>query len=704
MKNTEPITALRDTNKLEEDLRAADGRLPVSKNGKIRFVIVSPEEYEKLAGKDEGIANRPLIPTIDVSASGDNLGFVRAAAATPFVHLGNPEANAREIIEKVGEAAAKGVHVLALPELCLSGYTLGDGFLDERILQGVLDGIKTILEKTKDLNLLFAFGAPFHVLNRLYNCAFVCYRGKILGIVPKTYIPTYSEFYEGRHFAPAPERLIKVRIFGDEVPFGTGIVFFDQDYPSLKIGVEICEDLWAPSSPSIGLALAGATVMLNLSSSNETVGKASYRRNLVSMASAKEVAAYIYADSGEGESTSDLVFASHNIIAENGKILCETPLFGMKMAVTDLDIALLEAERRRIGTFKEEVGEKTYYVPFKMHISLPKTLCREYPRNPFIPSGELDRERVTAILDIQATGLSSRLRAIRCKKAVIGLSGGLDSTLALLVTHRAFVNSGLDPKDIMAITLPCFGTSKRTHDNALLLAESLGVSFREINISESVKCHLKGIGHDGDLNVAYENAQARERTQVLMDIANDIGAIMIGTGDLSELCLGWCTYNGDHMSMYGVNASIPKTLVKYLVQGYASLHPECATSLLDILDTPISPELLPTDKGGQIAQKTEDKIGPYDLHDFFIYYYLRYRFRPKKLHLIAREAFRGVYDEETIKKWLVVFFKRFFANQFKRNCLPDGAKVGSAAISPRGDLRFPSDADGSLLIKEAESL
>lgn len=704
MKKTEPITALRDTNKLEEDLRAADGRLPVSKNGTIRFVIVSPEEYEKLEeNKDTGIAFEQG-QIIEIASSDNNLGFVRAAAGTPFVHLGNPDGNAEEIIAAAREAASQGAHVLALPELCLTGYTLGDGFLDERILQGVLDGIKKILEGTKDLNLIFVFGAPFKVLSRLYNCAFICSKGKLLGIVPKTYIPTYSEFYEGRHFAPAPKKRLKVRLFGEEVPFGRNLVFVDRVCPSLKIGVEICEDLWVPSSPSTDLALAGATVILNLSSSNETVGKAAYRRSLVSMASAKEVAAYVYADSGEGESTSDLVFASHNIIAENGKITCESPLFAMKMAISDIDLGLLQAERRRMNSFEEKVDDMSLYVPFDLEVRLPDKLLRSYDRNPFIPSGEVDTERVKAILDIQAAGLSSRLRAIHCHKAVIGLSGGLDSTLALLVTHRAFLKSGLDPKDITAITLPCFGTSKRTHDNAAALAESLGVTFREINIAESVKCHLKDIGHGDDLNVAYENAQARERTQVLMDIANDTGAIMVGTGDLSELCLGWCTYNGDHMSMYGVNASIPKTLVKYLVKGYAILHPECSASLLDILDTPISPELLPTDKDGRIAQKTEDKIGPYELHDFFIYYYLRYRFRPRKLYFIAKEAFEGEYDDATIKKWLVVFFKRFFANQFKRNCLPDGAKVGSAAISPRGDLRFPSDADGSLLIKEAESL
>ena len=703
MKKTEPITALRDTNKLEEDLRAADGRLPVSKNGTIRFVIVSPEEYEKLEEKKEDRPSSEEV-TIDIAFSGNNLGFARVAGGTPFVHLGNPEGNADEIIKAIKEAAGNGAHVLALPELCLTGYTLGDGFLDERILQGVLDGIKKILDETKELNIIFAFGAPFKVLSRLYNCAFVCSKGKLLGIVPKTYIPTYSEFYEGRHFAVAPKKRLNVRLFGEEVPFGTGIVFVDRACPSLKIGVEICEDLWVPSSPSTELALAGATVILNLSSSNETVGKAAYRRSLVSMASAKEVAAYVYADSGEGESTSDLVFASHNIIAENGKILRESPLFSMKMAISDIDLDLLQAERRRMNSFKEEINDKTLYVTFDLPIRLPEVLNRSYDRNPFIPSGNVDTERVTSILDIQAAGLANRLRAIRCHKAVIGLSGGLDSTLALLVTHRAFVKLGLDPREITAITLPCFGTSKRTHDNAEALARSLGVTFREINIAESVKCHLKDIGHGDDLNVAYENAQARERTQVLMDIANDTGAIMIGTGDLSELCLGWCTYNGDHMSMYGVNASIPKTLVKYLVRGYAVLHPECAPSLLDILDTPISPELLPTDKEGKIAQKTEDKIGPYELHDFFIYYYLRYHFRPKKLYFIAKEAFRGEYDDATIKKWLTVFFKRFFANQFKRNCLPDGAKVGSAAISPRGDLRFPSDADGSLLIKESESL
>lgn len=704
MKKTKPITELRDTGKLEEDLSLNNGTLAITKNGKVRFHVLSPEAYEEFQNKDQtrGFEER-IEPLPSGDGKSDCLGFVRMAAATPFVNLGAPEKNAENIVNEIRKAHEQGVSVLALPELCLTGYTCGDLFLDDELLRSCDIAIAKILDETRELPILFVFGAPFRPVSRLYNCGFVCLKGKILGIVPKAHLPNYSEFYEERHFAIAPEHNVLVSYLGQETTFGRKQVFVDSSYPRLKIGVELCEDLWVPSSPSSILALHGASVILNLSSSNEIVGKADYRRRLVSMASAKEAAAYVYADSGDGESTSDLVFAGHNIIAENGRIIAESRLFSMKSAVADIDLELLSAERKRMNSFVP-TGEEFHYVPFDLELRLPSNLLRKYGQSPFIPEGEMDFERVNAILDMQAEGLKNRLRAIHCAKAVIGLSGGLDSTLALLVAHRAFKLAGLDPKGLLAITLPCFGTSSRTHDNAVKLAKSLGVSFREINIARSVESHLKDIGHGSSLNVAFENAQARERTQVLMDIANDIGAIMVGTGDLSELCLGWCTYNGDHMSMYGVNASIPKTLVRYLVKGYSMMYKECSEALDDILDTPISPELLPTDSNGQIAQKTEDKIGPYDLHDFFIFYYLRYRFRPAKLYLIACLAFEGRFDKATIKKWLVAFFRRYFSNQFKRNCLPDGAKVGTVAISPRGDLRLPSDVDADSYLREAESL
>ncbi len=706
----QPITALRDTNKLENDLKENDGLIYITKNGYESFVLLSPENYENLTksyAKPHYFESKEQETNCFYSngkCQSDPLGFINVRASTINVEVGGVKHNEEEIIKKVHQANKDKVSILCLNELCLTSYTCNDIFHFQTILKQVEKSIVNIAKETKDDNVFFVVGAPLKKGNDLFNCAIAICKGQILGVVPKTFIPNYGEFYEARWFRAASDTNSTIIIDGNTYPFGKKQIFIDENYLDLKIGIEICEDLWAPNTPSTDLALAGANVILNLSASNETVGKASYRKNLVGMTSARLSCAYIYADSGDGESTTDLVFASHNIIAENGKILAETPLFSMEEATATIDIEKLNSSRIKSNTFTS--NDSFDFIPFDLELDVPSNILRHYSKNPFIPEKEeIDLDRVQTILDIQAMGLVKRLKTVHQNKAVIGLSGGLDSTLALLVTVEAFKKLKFDLKGITAITLPAFGTSKRTHDNAELLANELGVSFEEINIKESVLSHLKDIKHSPDNhNVAYENAQARERTQVLMDIANDRNSLMIGTGDLSELCLGWCTYNGDHMSMYGVNASIPKTLVRYLCEGYAIMHPEAAPALKDIIDTPISPELLPTDKNGNIAQMTEDKVGPYELNDFFIYHFLRFGYRPKKILKIALEAYKEKYDKEYIKKWLRAFFSRFYHNQFKRSCLPDGAKVGSVAISPRGDLRMPSDASVDDFLREIDEL
>ena len=709
-KKIQPITALRETEKLEKDLEENNGLLYITKNGYSSFVILSPDEFEKLSQKDtypHSFSERKEIhqPFLEGKEQSDPLGFVNVRSATIPIEVGGVKHNKEEIIKKVHAANEDSISILVLNELCLTGYTCNDIFLFETLLNKSEAALIEIAKETKDDDVLFTVGLPLRKNNKLYNCVALLFRGKILGVVPKTFLPNYSEFYEARWFSPAPEENSYIEIQGKEYPFGKKMVFVNENYTKLRVGIEVCEDLWAPNTPSTDLALAGANVILNLSASNETVGKFTYRRDLVRMTSARLRAAYIYSDAGDGESTTDLVFASHNIIAEDGAILTETKPFEMEEATATIDIEKLEAGRLKTTTFHNSDRDMRY-IPFSMPLKTPSKIYRHYSQNPFIPEDKkIDLERVQTILDIQAMGLVKRLHTVHQNKAVIGLSGGLDSTLALLVTVEAFKKAHFDLKSITAITLPAFGTSKRTHDNAKLLAEELGVSFEEINIKDTLVSHFRDINHDLDNhNVTYENAQARERTQVLMDIANDRNSLMVGTGDLSELCLGWCTYNGDHMSMYGVNASIPKTLVRYLCEGYALLHPETKKSLEDIVATPISPELLPTDKNGNIAQMTEDKVGPYELNDFFIYHFLRFGYRPKKLLKIALEAYQGKYDKEFIKKWLIAFFQRFFHNQFKRSCLPDGAKVGSVAISPRGDLRMPSDACVDDYLNEAKEL
>ena len=635
-------------------------------------------------------------------------GFIKVAAGTPKIKVADCRHNAEQIFTLMREAARQGVRVLALPELCLTGYTCGDLFLQNTLLQGAEEGLATILEATKNLDMVTALGLPVQCNNKLYNCAAIIHKGEILGVVPKTYLPNYGEFYELRWFESGAPEFAMISLFGqDVVPFGPRQLFACPDLPSLTVGVEICEDLWSAEPPSVKLAQAGATLILNLSASDEVVGKADYRRALVTGQSARLVCGYVYADAGEGESSTDLVFTGHNLIAENGALLAERR-FACGLTVSEIDVDKLVYERRRLTTFRPAPENEFLTVCFDLEPSTT-TLTRPISPSPFVPADAADRaERCNEILKIAALGLKQRLEHTGAKAAVVGLSGGLDSTLAILITTLAMKLLGRPAGDIIAVTMPCFGTTDRTRDNAVELATQLGCTLKRIDIGESVKRHFRDIGQSmDDHDVTFENGQARERTQVLMDIANQNDGLVIGTGDLSELALGWCTYNGDHMSMYGVNASIPKTLVRHLVSHIcgdkAQTEPELSHVLADILDTPVSPELLPA-VDGRISQKTEDLVGPYELHDFFLYYAIRWGFPPRKVLRLAEHAFGRTYDRAVILNWGKTFYRRFFAQQFKRSCLPDGPKVGSVTLSPRGDWRMPSDAAARLWLDELEGL
>ena len=634
-------------------------------------------------------------------------GFVKVAAGTPKIRVADCDYNAGQIIALMKDAAAKGVKVLALPELCITGYTCGDLFLQDTLLDGAERVLGRILEETKELNLFAAVGLPIRYRNKLYNCSAVIQNGNILGLIPKTHIPNYGEFYEARWFTSGDDMGATdycIPFAGQEsVEFSAGMVFRCVDLPELVVGVEICEDLWALDPPSNRLAAEGVTLMLNLSASDEVAGKADYRRSLVMSQSARLVCGYIYADAGEGESSTDLVFAGHNMIAENGVLLAENQ-FHTGLTVSELDVKRLAYERRRINTFSASCRD--VYPNYFTLKPVDTPLTRPISPTPFIPADETRRaERCEEILKIAALGLKKRLEHTNASCAVVGLSGGLDSTLAILITAKAFDLLGRDRKGILAVTMPCFGTTRRTRSNAELLAAELGTDFREVNIGAAVERHFADIGQSmEDHSVTFENGQARERTQVLMDLANQRGGLVIGTGDLSELALGWATYNGDHMSMYGVNGSIPKTLVRHLVAWEADrLGGRAGEVLRDILDTPVSPELLPP-KDGEIAQRTEDLVGPYELHDFFLYYAIRWGFRPRKVFRLAVYALGDRYGRDTLLKWLKNFYRRFFSQQFKRSCLPDGPKVGSVALSPRGDWRMPSDAVAKLWLDELEGL
>ena len=638
-------------------------------------------------------------------------GFLRVAAASPSLKVADPAYNAARIIEVIEQQAQKGTELLVFPELSLSGYTCGDLFLQKTLTDGCMRALMTVAEATKGKKMLVFVGLPVLCEGKLYNCAAGIANGKVEGIVPKTYLPNYNEFYEERHFSHGFEGEAYVRFpDGSFAPMSVNFLFTAQDFEELIVACELCEDIWVADPPSTRHAQRGAVVIVNLSASNETIGKREYRKTLLSSQSGRSLCAYVYADAGMDESTSDMVFAGNNMIYENGALLAESTPFSGKVCEAELDVDFLLAERRRLNTFKTcyERGLEGRYFWTKADFwtdALPS--LRTFSPLPFVPEEEGARnERAELILNMQAHALAKRFAHTNAKTAVIGISGGLDSTLALLVTARAFDLLKKDRAGILAYTMPGFGTTGKTKSNSLALMQAMGVTAKTVPISETVLKHFEDIAHDpAVLNATYENAQARYRTMILMNVANETGGLVIGTGDLSELALGWCTYNGDHMSMYAVNCSVPKTLVRHLVRAEARrLGGETAEILESILATEISPELLPPDAAGNIAQKTEDIIGPYELHDFYLYHVVRRGDSPEKVYFLAQRAFAGKYDAATLKKWLVNFYRRFFSQQFKRNCIPDGVKVGSVSLSPRADWRMPSDASAALWLEEAEKL
>ena len=641
-----------------------------------------------------------------------NYGFVKVAAAVPRVKIADCKYTAGQLESLIAIADGKGVQIITFPEMCITAYTCGDLFGQQLLLEEAEMGLMQILNNTRQLDIISILGMPIAVNSTVINAAVVIQKGKILGVVPKTYLPNYKEFYEQRWFTSALQVAEdNVRLCGQIVPMGTNLLFETSD---TTFGIEICEDLWSTIPPSSTLALQGAEILFNLSADNEGIGKHSYLRSLISQQSARCIAGYVFSSCGFGESTTDVVFAGNGLIYENGSELAHNKRFSLEeqLVISEIDVERLRAERRINTTFAASKGtvpsdKKPLRITTEFVNSKELNLTRTFDMHPFVPQGETLNERCEEVFSIQVAGLAQRLVHTGAKTAVIGISGGLDSTLALLVCVRTFDKLELPRKNIIGVTMPGFGTTDRTYHNALSLMKSLGITIREISIKEACIQHFKDINHDINIHdVTYENSQARERTQILMDIANQTWGMVIGTGDLSELVLGWATYNGDHMSMYGVNGSVPKTLVKYLVKWVAEndIDEESRITLLDIVETPISPELIPADENGEIQQKTEDLVGPYELHDFFLYYFMRFGFRPSKIYYLANIAFKDIYDEETIKKWLSTFFRRFFNQQFKRSCLPDGPKVGSISISPRGDWRMPSDASSATWLKEIENL
>ena len=676
-------------------------------------------------------------------------GFIKVAAGTPDVQVADCEFNASEIIKMVHEMEAEGAKVMVFPELCITAYTCGDLFWQENLLEEAKKQLFRIAEETKDVEALIFVGLPLEYKGKLYNVAAGLNHGEVLGFVPKIHIPNYNEFYEARYFTSGEnvdgtvtvrtedygfchmdelddnddvefdleaeiealeeaefEELEEVEddpdyidedeeeLMEQDIPISSNVLFTCPDMPKLRIAAEICEDLWVLNPPSVAHAYHGANLIVNLSASDEVVGKDSYRRSLVSAQSARLLCGYIYATAGEGESTQDVVYSGHHLICENGSVLAEAKRFTNEIIYADIDVQKLAAERRKMTSFPGGQTDDYFEQEFSLEVKENK-ITRTFPKAPFVPDNQDERDkRCDEILSLQSMGLKKRLEHTNCKHAVVGISGGLDSTLAVLVTARAFDLLDIPRENLICVTMPCFGTTDRTYQNAVSLIKELGATLKEVRIEKAVRQHFADIGHDeNNHDVTYENSQARERTQILMDMANQYNGMVIGTGDMSELALGWATYNGDHMSMYAVNCSVPKTLVRYLVLYYAETteNKKLSEVLMDVLDTPVSPELLPP-VDGVISQKTEDLVGPYELHDFFLYYMLRFGFPKSKLYRMAKLTFDGVYDDETIKKWLDKFYWRFFSQQFKRSCLPDGPKVGSVAVSPRGDLRMPSDA------------
>ena len=637
-------------------------------------------------------------------------GFIKVAAVTPEICVADVDGNVNRIKENMALVNTENVKLMVFPELCITGYSCGDLFFQRTLLENAMSGLQSIAHESAKYDAVFVVGLPFSHEGKLYNVAAVVSHGSVLGLVPKTYLPNYNEFYEARRFTPAPKDKVLIDSSLNEhdmCVFGTDIIFTCASIPEFSFAVEICEDLWTPCPPSVRHCINGANIIVNLSASNELVGKNSYRRELVTTQSARLYCGYIYASAGEGESTQDVVYSGHNMIAENGIMLNESALYRPGYIVSEIDVQAIEAKRRNMTTYDvPDMQSKYIHQSFNLEMS-DTEITRFVDKAPFVPSNQsILRRRCEEILDIQSVGLKKRLAHTHCKTAVVGISGGLDSTLALLVTTRAFDMLGLDRSGIIAVTMPGFGTTDRTYNNAINMIDRLGASLREVSIKDAVLQHFTDIGQDPEVHdVTYENGQARERTQILMDIANKENGMVIGTGDMSELALGWATYNGDHMSMYGVNCSVPKTLVRYLVSYYANFQADerLREVLLDVLDTPVSPELLPP-KDGEIAQKTEDLVGPYELHDFFLYHMMRYGSNPSKIYRLALIAFENDYDRETILKWLKTFYRRFFNQQFKRSCLPDGPKVGTVSLSPRGDLRMPSDAVADIWLKQIDTL
>lgn len=639
-----------------------------------------------------------------IQTSDNNYGFIKCAACTFEGKVADVGYNVDKICEKIDLLVGKGVKLIVFPELSVSLYTCSDLFYQQTLLSETERGILKIAERSKYADCLIFVGAPIRKDGKLYNCAVTICKGEILGVVPKSFIPNYNEFYEARYFAPAPENTSTVKIGDKEYPFGTKIIFAHAKNQYFKVACEICEDLWTVESPSIKHCLAGATAIVNLSASDEVIGKAEYRKKLVSIQSAKNACAYLYSNAGIGESTTDMVYSGHSFIYENGRVLSESKPFSMQDAVADIDFESIEFERSKHYL---NAAETSGYLTVNFDVELPFNIDdRSFNKTPFVPQNKLQAaQRANEILEMQSYGLYKRIKHTNCKTLVLGVSGGLDSSLALIVCVRALSLLNRSAKDLIAVTMPCFGTTQRTKGNAEKMSVLLGATLLTVDIKNAVDVHLKDIGHDGKTHdITYENAQARERTQVLMDVANRTGGMVIGTGDLSELALGWATYNGDHMSMYAVNASIPKTLIKCLISYEADrLGGEIKKVLYDVLNTPVSPELIPAVEG-KISQITEDIVGPYELHDFFLYQMLRHGYSPSKIYTIAIKTFKGEYDEKTIYKWLDTFVRRFFAQQFKRSCLPDGVKVGTITLSPRGDWRMPSDASREIWLKDLQSV
>ena len=704
-KNIIPVTDLRKTNELTSLVRT-NQPVFVTKNGYLDMVILSPELYDNTQTNLFVNTKKTNHYFKEILPQDDCLGLINVASCSPSVKVGNIAYNINQIKNCIDDAINQNISILLFPELSICGYTCGDLLIQSSLIKSTYKGIIELKKYSKGKDLLFFVGAPFEYNDDVYNCAYAIQNGKILAIIPKRFIPNYQEFYESRYFTGYEDTNIRVIFDEEEISFGNHILLQNDRYLDEIISCEICEDAWVTSSPSTEQALSGATIILNLSSSNETIGKDESRKILVQEASRKLGCAYIYASSSYEESTTDLLFSSDNIIAELGSIINRSKLFYPNLTTATIDIERIKNKRRTQGTYKSRLSESFDVIHYSAKRNIPVSLLnRNLSKFPFVFNDfSLETVDFERVLTMQGLGLARRLKAINCKNVVLGISGGLDSTLALIVCHKAFDLLSLDKKGIIGITLPCFGTSSRTYNNAYKLSKALGTTLIEINIAESVNQHLKDIDHiNHNYDVTFENAQARERTKVLMDYANKVNGLVIGTGDLSEIALGWCTYNGDHMSMYAVNASLPKTLIQAICSSFGSKNEALKEVLLDIVDTPISPELVPGTED-KIVQKTEDIVGPYELHDFFIYHYMNEMYSFRKIYQLAKYVFKNKYSNQVIKKWLVTFIKRFFTSQFKRSCMPDGIKVTSVSMSPRGDLRMPSDASYMTFIDEINEL